>query len=55
MVPQLVGVVVVGAYAAAVTFALLKIIDKVVGLRVAKADESEGLDSTEHGEQGYSL
>jgi ammonium transporter, Amt family len=55
MVPQLVGVVVVGAYAAAVTFGLLKIIDKVVGLRVAKADESEGLDSTEHGEQGYSL
>ena len=55
MVPQLVGVVVVGAYAAAVTWVLLKIIDKLVGLRVAVPDEREGLDSTEHGEQGYSL
>ena len=55
MVPQLVGVVVVGAYAAAVTWVLLKIIEKLVGLRVAVPDEREGLDSTEHGEQGYSL
>jgi Amt family ammonium transporter len=55
MVPQLVGVVVVGAYSAAVTWVLLKLIDKVVGLRVAVPDEREGLDSTEHGEQGYSL
>jgi len=55
MVPQLVGVVAVGAYAAVVTFVILKVIDKVVGLRVAVADEREGLDSTEHGEQGYAL
>jgi len=38
-----------------VTWVLLKIIDKLVGLRVAVPDEREGLDSTEHGEQGYSL
>jgi Amt family ammonium transporter len=55
MVPQVVGVVVVGAYSAAATWVLLKLIEKMVGLRVAVPDEREGLDSTEHGEQGYSL
>ncbi len=55
MVPQVVGVVVVGAYAAIVTLVILKIVDRLVGLRVPVADEREGLDSTEHGEQGYSL
>jgi Amt family ammonium transporter len=55
MVPQLVGVVAVGAYSAIVTFIILKVVDKVVGLRVPVADEREGLDSTEHGEQGYAL
>jgi Amt family ammonium transporter len=53
--PQLAGIVVVALYSAAVTWALLKIVDKVVGLRVATADEREGLDSTEHGETGYAL
>ena len=55
MVPQVVGVVVVGLYAALVTLVILKIVDRLVGLRVPVADEREGLDSTEHGEQGYSL
>ncbi len=55
MVPQVVGVLAVGVYAAIVTYVLLKIIDKVVGLRVPVSDEREGLDSTEHGETGYAL
>jgi len=55
MVPQIVGVLAVGAYAAVVTLVILKILDKTVGLRVPVADEREGLDSTEHGEQGYAL
>jgi Amt family ammonium transporter len=45
----------VGAYAAGATFVLLKVIDRVVGLRVPVPDEKEGLDSTEHGEQGYAF
>ncbi len=53
LVPQLVGIVVVGLYAAAVTWILLKGIDKVIGLRVAQEEEREGLDATEHGETGY--
>ncbi len=55
LVPQLVGILAVGLYAAAVTWVLLKAIDKTIGLRVAVSDEREGLDSTEHGETGYAL
>jgi Amt family ammonium transporter len=55
MVPQLVGVLAVGAYAAVATWGILKVTEKLVGLRVPVADEREGLDSTEHGEQGYAL
>jgi Amt family ammonium transporter len=52
---QLLGIVVVGAYAAGVTWLLLKAIDKAVRLRVPLSDEREGLDATEHGETGYAL
>lgn len=56
LVPQLVGVIVVGLYAAALTFGILKLLDRLLGgLRVAVNDEREGLDATEHGEQGYTL
>ena len=51
--PQVAGIVVVGAYAALVTWLLLKAIDKTIGLRVAADEEREGLDATEHGETGY--
>ncbi|HVK64225.1 MAG TPA: ammonium transporter [Polyangium sp.] len=51
--PQLAGIVVVGLYAAIVTWLLLKAIDKAIGLRVAEDEEREGLDATEHGETGY--
>jgi Amt family ammonium transporter len=52
---QLIGVLAVGVYAAVVTFVILKVVDKTLGLRVAVPDEREGLDSTEHGETGYAL
>ncbi|HVY45527.1 MAG TPA: ammonium transporter [Minicystis sp.] len=55
LVVQATGVVAVGLYAAAVTFILLKILDKLVGLRVPSTDEREGLDQAEHGETGYAL
>ncbi len=55
MLAQLAGIAAVGVYAAVVTYLLLKIIDKLMGLRVPKNDEREGLDSTEHGETGYAL
>ena len=42
-----------GAWAAVVTFVLLKIIDRVVGLRVDPETEHDGLDGTLHGESAY--
>jgi ammonium transporter, Amt family len=50
---QLLACVVSAVYAAAVTFVLLTVIDKLVGLRVTMSDEREGLDTTQHGEEGY--
>lgn len=42
-------------YAFVVTFILLKILDKVMGLRVSEEDETTGLDLSQHGERGYTF
>jgi Amt family ammonium transporter len=34
---------------------ILKIVDALIGVRVSKDDEIQGLDITQHGEEGYSL
>jgi Amt family ammonium transporter len=47
---QIEGVAIVFVYDVVVSFIILKIIDAVVGLRVAKDVETEGLDITLHGE-----
>jgi hypothetical protein len=41
--------------AAVGSFILLKITDVLVGLRVSEAEESQGLDQSQHGEAGYIL
>lgn len=48
---QALGVGVTAVYCAIVTFILLKIIDLVIGLRVAEEEEREGLDLVLHGER----
>jgi Amt family ammonium transporter len=53
--PQVVGVLATIAYSFVVTWVLLKIIDKLVGLRVEPEDETTGLDLSEHAEAGYIL
>jgi Amt family ammonium transporter len=35
------------------TLAILVLVDKTIGLRVSEADEAEGLDLSQHGEEGY--
>lgn len=50
---QAIAVVVVAAYAAVVTFVLLKIIDATIGIRVSEAEEQAGLDESQHGEVAY--
>src|SRR5580704_13524785 len=42
-----------GVYAVVVTFGILKLIDATIGLRVPEAEEREGLDVTQHGEEAY--
>jgi Amt family ammonium transporter len=53
VVVQAIAVVVVAAYAAGVTWGLLKLIDLVMGLRVSAEEERRGLDTTQHGEPAY--
>ncbi len=50
---QIVGLVAVGIYTIILTFVIFKIVDGVVGLRVSKDEETEGLDETIHGEKAY--
>jgi Amt family ammonium transporter len=50
---QLLAVAVVIVYSAAVTWVLLKIVNAVVGVRVAPEEEERGLDVTQHGEVAY--
>ena len=42
-------------YTLIVSFVILKVIDKVSGLRVDEDTETDGLDLSEHGEVGYDL
>jgi len=50
---QLTGVAIAWIIAIVGTLTILKIVDLVIGLRVPQEDESEGLDLTQHGEEGY--
>jgi len=50
---QLVGIVATFVYTAVISYVLLKLIDKLIGLRVDKDTETEGLDIREHDERGY--
>jgi ammonium transporter, Amt family len=52
---QAAGVVIAWVLAAVGTLVLLKLVDLTVGLRVSQDDEVQGLDLTQHGEEGYSL
>jgi ammonium transporter, Amt family len=52
---QLVGVLIAWMLAAAGTIVILKVVDVTTGLRVKEEHEVEGLDITQHGEEGYNL
>ncbi len=49
------ALVAVGVWAVVVTYALLKLLDATVGLRVDRETEYDGLDGALHGERAYSL
>ena len=52
---QLKGIVVIGAWTALASWAILKLIGMVTPLRVSEEDELQGLDVTEHEERSYDL
>jgi Amt family ammonium transporter len=53
IVGQVIATVITWAVAIVATFLLLKLLDATMGLRVAERDEIEGLDLSQHGEEGY--
>jgi len=50
---QLVGVAIAWSLSIVGTLIILFIVDKIIGLRVSEEDEREGLDLSQHGEEGY--
>jgi Amt family ammonium transporter len=54
-VTQLIGVVAVTIWCAVLSFIILKLVDKTIGLRVSADEETEGLDLVLHNERGYTL
>jgi ammonium transporter, Amt family len=55
VVNQLIAVGISIVIAVVGTLIILKIVDVIVGVRATKEDESEGLDISMHGEEGYSV
>jgi Amt family ammonium transporter len=52
---QLAGVAIAWALAIVGTLAILKVVDALIGLRVPDEHEVQGLDLSQHGEEGYNL
>jgi ammonium transporter, Amt family len=53
LIAQLKGIVAVGIYTLAASLIFWQLIKAIVGLRVSKAEEEEGLDIGEHGQVAY--
>jgi ammonium transporter, Amt family len=52
---QAIGVVATIMWCGIITFILLKVLDKFIGLRVNEDEETEGLDLVLHNESGYNI
>ena len=48
---QVLGLVVVAVWSLVISWIIVKVIQKTIGLRVTEEDEIEGLDITSHGER----
>ena len=53
IVGQIIAVAISWALAIVATFLILKVLDAVMGLRVSQSEEIQGLDLSQHGEEGY--
>lgn len=52
---QAIGVVATIVWCGVITFIILKVIDRFIGLRVTEDEETEGLDLVLHNESGYNI
>ena len=52
-ITQLIGVVAVGIWCLVITCIITLVVKKTIGLRVTDDEETEGLDTSVHGEKGY--
>lgn len=50
---QVLGVAAATTWCALATYAILKVLQATVGLRVSEDQEREGLDLSQHGERAY--
>ena len=50
---QLIATGITWLFAIVATFLILKILDATLGLRVSQQQEIQGLDLSQHGEEGY--
>ena len=50
---QLTGVAIAWVLSIVGTLVILVLVDKTIGMRVSEEDEREGLDLSQHGEEGY--
>ena len=53
IIPQLIGILSISAWAYGTSYFVLKVIDSALGLRVTVEEEIAGLDATEHGTMAY--
>ncbi len=53
LVNQMVGIMTTWVWAFGLTFIILKVLDKTIGLRVTEEEEAAGLDMSQHGEPAY--
>ncbi|MCW8923803.1 MAG: ammonium transporter [Gammaproteobacteria bacterium] len=52
---QLTGIIATLVWTAVVSYGILKLVDRLIGLRVTEEEETEGLDISQHEERGYIL
>ena len=50
---QIVGVLATLIWCGVMSFVILKVVDRLMGLRSSEEDETKGLDIAEHNERGY--
>ena len=53
VVSQLIAIVSVMVFSFVVTYAIAKVMDNVMGIRVSDEEEQTGLDQTQHAETAY--